>query len=228
MQLDSKGSGLLRGVGLYAFEGLTSFGSHMMVSLKQPGVQLSQEPSYVLTDGKSKYAGGSMSAYGFVQDRIHLLVTNSHNIPCVDKVIWTALEAKGEEEGTKLPIFGPAIEGRKSIGKAGQWFGNLIHLEATGEVAAADDAKQLVITTKVWAYLRSHADSNSRIVFPAKVRAPFQFAHLVPERMEPDLAKIYDLLDRLKGEADQTVGKLKPQPKPQPQSAPPAKEAGVA
>jgi hypothetical protein len=201
----------LASVGLYAFEGLTSFGSHIMGALKKPGVSLSQEPSYVLRDGGQSYAGGSMAAFGFVQDRIYDFVAKSHMIPCVEKVIWTALEAKGEEEGTKIPIFGPAIEGRKSIGKAGQWFGNLIHLEtAVVEVTQDKESKQLSLKTEVWAYLRSHADPNSKIVFPAKVRAPFEFAHKVPERMEPDLAKIYDLLDQLKTQADERVAKLKP------------------
>jgi hypothetical protein len=204
----------LRDVGLYAFEGLTSFGSHIMSAVKRPGVSLSQDPAYVLTDGKSKYAGGSMAAFGFVQDRIYDFVVKSHMIPLVDRVLWTALEAKGEEEGTKIPIFGPAIEGRKSIGKAGQWFANLIHLEtAVVEVREDKEAKQLSLKTEVWAYLRSHADPNSKVVFPAKVRAPFEFAGMVPERVEPDLAKVYDLLDQLKARADERVGKLKP---PQP------------
>ena len=99
-------------VGLVAFEGLTSFGSHVMQALKKPGVSLSQDPSYVLKDGSTSYAGGSMAAFGFVQDRIYDYVMKSHMIPHVHKVIWTALEAKGEEEGTRIPIFGPAIEGK--------------------------------------------------------------------------------------------------------------------
>src|SRR5215475_9487743 len=179
-------SNVLKEVGFYAFEGLTSFGSHVMTTLKQPNVTLSQDPSYVLSDGKTKYAGGSMAAYGFVQDRIHDFVTKSHMIPLVDRVLWTALEGKGEEEGTRIPVFGPAIEGRKSIGKAGQWFGNMIHFEAVAEEFTPDkETKQLSIRTRVWAYLKPHADPTSKIVFPAWVRAPYQFPIDVPERIEP-------------------------------------------
>lgn len=198
-------------VGLMAYEGLTSFGSHVMSALKKPGVSLSQDPSYILKDGATSYAGGSMAAFGFVQDRIYDFVMKTHMIPYVQKVIWTALEAKGEEEGTRIPVFGPAIEGKKATGKAGQWFGNLIHLEAVAERVEEDKVtKQLSITTHVYAYLRSHADPNSKIVFPAKVRAPFQFAGEVPERVEPEIDKVYDLLDELKVKADKAVAELKP------------------
>jgi hypothetical protein len=205
----------LRDCGAICFEGLTSFGSGVMQKLKVPGVQLSQDPSYVLTDGATKYAGGSMAAFGFVQDRIYDYVVKSHMIPWVTKVLWTALEAKGEEEGTKIPIFGPAIEGKKATGKAGQWFGNMLHMEAAVIEAATDqESKQLRLTTPVFMYLQSHADPNSRIVFPAKVRAPFQFATEVPERMETDVKQLYEYLDKLKERADNEVRNLRAQTKP--------------
>ena len=197
---------LLKNVGMVALEGLTSFGSLIMGKLKQPGVTLSQAPSYELLDGSTKYAGGSMAAFGFVQDRIYEFVMKSHMIPFVDKVLWTALEAKGEEEGTKIPIFGPAIEGKKATGKAGQWFCNLFHMEAVAVAAKVDEkTKQLSLTTEVFLYLRSHADPNSKVVFPAKVRAPFSQAALVPERMAPDLSEAYKLLDDLKKKADEEL-----------------------
>lgn len=198
-------------IGVIAFEGLTSFGSLIMDKLKKPGVQLSQDPSYVLQDGQTRYAGGSLAAYGFVQDRMYDFVMKSHMIPFVRKVIWTALEAKGEEEGTRISIYGPSIEGKKAIGKAGQWFGNMIHMEAVAaEVKEDEQTHHLNITTKIYMYLRPHADPNTKIVFPAKVRAPFQFANEVPQMApEPDLGRLYAFLDELKKKADATVSQLK-------------------
>jgi hypothetical protein len=75
----------IREVGLYAFEGLTSFGSGIMGKLKVPGVQLSQDPNYVLRDGETDYAGGSIAAFGFVQDRIYDFVMKSHMIPGTER-----------------------------------------------------------------------------------------------------------------------------------------------
>jgi hypothetical protein len=195
-------------IGLVAIEGLTSIGSHIMSALKTPNVTLSQDPSYVLTDGSTKYAGGSMAAYGFVQDRAYDFVMKSHMIPYVKKVLWTALEGRGEEEGTRIPVFGPNIEGKKAIGKAGQWFGNMIHMEAVGTTTQDEKTKQLEVSTDVWMYLRPHADPNSKIVFPAKIRVPFQMVADIPDRVclpfrktTPNLATVYQAIEELQKRA---------------------------
>ena len=223
----------LRDIGMIAYEGLTSFGSAIMGKLKTPGVQLSQDPNYVLRDGQTDYAGGSLAAFGFVQDRVYDFVMKTHMIPVIEKVLWTALEAKGEEQGTKIPIFGPDIEGKKATGKAGQWFGNMFHMEAgQTEVGVDTESKTLSLKTQVYMYFKNHADPVSRIVFPAKIRAPFQLADRVPERVAvtlgslnaegkpvpvQDLKKVYAWLDKLKAEADKTItgGPKPPDDKPE-------------
>lgn len=218
----------LNEIGLIGFEGLTSFGSSVMTKLKKPGVQLSQDPAFVLRDGETDYAGGSMAAFGFVQDRIFDYVMKSHMIPFVEKVLWTGLEAKGEEEGTRIPIFGPAIEGKKATGKAGQWFGNMFHMEAATHTIGVDEASQQVrLVTPVYMYLKPHADANSGITFPAKARAPFQMAAKIPEKvlltegmMDKDskpmkawnLKMVYEALDKLQEEAAELVKGLKRDP----------------
>lgn len=223
----------IRDVGLVAFEGLTSFGSSIMEKLKKPGVQLSQDPSYVLQDGGTHYAGGSMAAFGFVQDRIYEFVMKSHMIPLVEHVLWTALEAKGEEEGTKIPIFGPAIEGKKATGKAGQWFGNLFHMEAVNNKLGVDEAtQQIKMRTDVFCYMKNHADPVSGIVFPAKVRAPFLLADRLPDRVPMTtgcvdkegkpvkiytLRMVYEYLDTLSFEAGKLLADSMPVvPPPEP------------
>lgn len=214
----------IRDVGLYAFEGLTSFGSGIMSKIKVPGVQLSQDPNYVLRDGETDYAGGSIAAFGFVQDRIYDFVMKSHMIPLVEKVLWTALEAKGEEQGTRLPVFGPDIEGKKATAKAGQWFGNMFHMEAGQQQVGVDEESQSVrLLTAVFMYMKPHADKNTGITFPAKVRAPFQLAHKIPEKVPMtlgltdkdgkavktyNLKLVYEYLDQLKAEADKLVMSL--------------------
>lgn len=188
----------LREIALIGIEGLTSFGDSILEYLMQNRASLSQDPSFTWTDGSTGYSGGNQTYYSFVQNRLYEFVHKTHMIPFVEKVIWTALESKGEEEGTRIPIFGPAIAGKKATGKAPQWFGNTLHFEMLQETAAADANKQLTVKSKVVMYIRNHADALSKVPFQCKVRAPFQLAHELPDFMEPDIAALYDKLDDMK------------------------------
>lgn len=194
-------------VSMVAYEGLTSFGDAMMSHLQATKASLSQDPSYVWKDGDTEYAGGNMTYFGFVQQRLCEFVANTNSLP-VEKVIWTALESKGEDEVTKSPIMGPAIVGKKSTGKAGAWFGNMLHFDTvmTGGNAEADpkvksESAMVPISTEFRMYLRPHAEALSRIMFPAKTRAPFQFAGELAAHMEPDVGKLYDRIDELQQRA---------------------------
>ena len=115
------------------------------------------------------------------------------------RVIWTALEGRGEEEGTKAPTYGPSIVGKKSTGKAGQWFGNMLHLEMLVTERADPATKQINLEQKRVMYLQPHADPMTKIPFPAKVRAPFDMAGKLPVFMDPpDLGKLYAQLESFK------------------------------
>lgn len=205
------------GIALVAVEGLTSIGDGIIKRLRDTRAKLSQDPSYVWSDGAASFAGGNMTYYGFAQDQIRDLVTASSMLTC-DKVIWTALEGRGEEEGTKAPTFGPSIAGKKSIGKAGQWFGNMVHMEMLTTAGTKNTSGQQALESKVVMYLRNHADAQTQIPFPAKTRMPFQFATpgmvdpetkqaYMPEFMEPDLGKLYERLESLRLKAREGLKK---------------------
>jgi hypothetical protein len=188
-------------IGLYAFEGLTSFGDIMMRHLSATKTRLSQDPAYTYKDGVTEFSGTNMSYYGEVQNRIYDLVVKSSVLP-VERVIWTALEGRGEEEGTKAPTYGPSIVGKKSTGKAGQWFGNMVHLEMLVTEVADPATKQLNINQRRVMYLQPHADPLTKIPFPAKVRVPFDRAVDFSKALDgkpymdpPSAARLYDLLD---------------------------------
>ena len=192
---------------MVAYEGLTSFGDAMMSHLQATKASLSQDPSYIWKDGDTEYAGGNMTYFGFVQQRLCEFVASTNSLP-VEKVIWTALESRGEDEVTKSPIMGPAIVGKKSTGKAGAWFGNMLHFDTVmkGGLAEIDpkvksESAMVPISTEFRMYLRPHAEALSRIMFPAKSRAPFQFAGELPAWMEPDVGKLYDKIDELQQRA---------------------------
>lgn len=191
--------GQMREIACYGFEGLTSMGDGCISHLKLKRAKLSQDPSYIWSDGSVSYAGGNMTYFGFAQDWLHDLVTKSAMLPVDYRIIWTALEGRGEEEGTRVPTFGPAIAGRKSIGKAPQWFGNLLHFEVlTSELGVDPVTKQVKLDSRVRMYTRPHADPVSKIPFPAKTRAPFQFASEIAESYEPDVVELYKKLDEMK------------------------------
>ena len=185
-------------IGLYAFEGLTSFGDIMMRHLSRTKTKLSQEPAYTYLDGKTEFSGTNMSYYGEIQNRIYNLVVTSAVLP-VERVIWTALEGRGEEEGTKAPTYGPSIVGKKSTGKAGQWFGNMVHLEMLVTEKIDPSTKQINLEQRRVMYIQPHADPLTKIPFPAKVRAPYDRAKEVPIYLDPpSAAKLYDMLDGFK------------------------------
>jgi hypothetical protein len=136
-----------------------------------------------------------------VQDRIYDFVMKSHMIPLVEKVLWTALEAK----------------------------------EAGVQQVGEDEASQSIkLVTQVYLYMKPHADKHTGIVYPAKVRAPFQLADKVPEKVllttglldsdkKPipnyNLKMVYEYLDRLKADADKIILSLTT-----PATQPPAKQ----
>lgn len=193
-------------VGFYAFEGLTSIGDTIIRQLKADKAHLSQDPSYtyaeepVVMEGGGKkvisYSGGNMSYFGFGQDQLYDFVLKTHLLP-VEKVLWTALEGKGEEEGTRMPVFGPAIIGRKSTGKATQWFGNSVHVEQLCTVGVKDASGHGEVIERPVMYTRTHSGKDN-IPFPCKHRAPYQLADKVPLVFDPpDMAALYRLLDKL-------------------------------
>ena len=206
----------LRNVALIGIEGLTSTGDAMMEQLTHEKASLSQDPSYSWVDGGTTYSGGNMSYYNFIQQRLYEFVHKSHMIPYVLKVIWTALEARGEEEATRTPIFGPAIVGKKATGKATAWFGNTLHFERVDVVGQADANQQAKVTSSFIMYLRNHADLLTKVPFQAKTRAPYSLAQELPDFMPSEAEKLYQKVEEMKTRAEASVRSLRPPTTQQP------------
>ena len=185
--------------GLLGIEGLTSWGDRVLMSLKEDKASLSQDPSYTFVQGSESFSGGNKSYYGFIQDQLYSWVTLSHLLPYT-KIIWTALESRGDDQDG-IPIYGPAIAGRKAIGKATQWFCNTVHLDVVDrppEEVEVNGAKVLVVKTERVMWTRTHAEVRSKINFPCKVRVAPQFAAQVPALITPpNIGTLYELLDKL-------------------------------
>lgn len=190
-------------IALICFEGLTSFGDAILSRLLESKASLSQDPSYVWKEGETDYAGGNMTYFGFLQQRLPEFVSKTNSLP-VEKVIWTALEGRGIDEASKAPMFGPLFTGgtgaQKLTGKAGAWFGNMLHFEAV-ETQKAADKGTVDIEIEHRMYLRPHAEPTSKAMFHCKTRAPFQFAKELPNFMTPDVGELYDKIDEMQQRA---------------------------
>jgi hypothetical protein len=122
-------------------------------------------------------------------------------------VIWTAQETKGEDE-QKAKVYGPDLIGKKATGKCGPWFGNFIHLDHMLTTIQADDPiepnkKISVVEPRPFMFLKPHIDPTdaSKMVWPAKTRAPMSLWHKVPPYMQPRFDKFLEFMDGLRAEA---------------------------
>lgn len=188
-------SGTYVAYGFMAYEGLTTFGDAILTSLGDDQAKLSQSPSYVWQQGDSTFSGGNESYYGFMQKELNRFVMYT-NMLKFEKVLWTALEAKGDDQGSK--VYGPMIGGKKAIGKAGAWFCNFFHMDILAGEQVKDKDGNIVVKAKHVLFLKTHMDAQTMIPFPCKVRPPVEYANEIPAFMESgDVTEAYTLLDKL-------------------------------
>jgi energy-coupling factor transporter ATP-binding protein EcfA2 len=169
--------GLISG---YAIEGITSLGDVIMRDLRLKGVKLAQDPGFSFKEGDETFYGSNMTYFGFVQDTLQEIVHSFAQAP-VERVLWTALEEKGEDYDSRQPTYGPSIIGKKALAKVPQWFGTLIHHENLVERAGlgAPGAAPVPIKSRLVAYFQRHPDPLTQIPYPAKPRiAPERLADL--------------------------------------------------
>ena len=186
-----------------AFEGLASMGEWMMDYFSMSGLKLGMSQSFSKVKiGDTEYSGLGQDHYGYVQGHLLRCVVNSSRLPVVERVIWTSLETKGKDAVTGDSIIGPSLVGNKKVDRAGQYFGNMIHLDLLESTSIDPTTKAVMVTTEPVMFLRHHQDPSTKMTIPAGTRAPFEFAHEVPAFLKPpDAGKLYQLLDDLKQKA---------------------------
>lgn len=196
-------------IAMIAYEGITSFGDGVLSHLLATRASLSQDPSYVWKDGETDYAGGNMTYYGFLQQRLPEFIAKSTSLPVDDRIIWTALEGRGIDEASKAPVLGPLFTGgqgaAKLTGKAQAWFRHSLHFETVEKVTAATDGGPAVMDIEYRMYIKPHADPLTKAVFACGLRVPREFAKQFPAWMEPDVGKLYDKIDELQKRAVEQV-----------------------
>jgi hypothetical protein len=185
-------------IGGYAVESLTSIGDAEMANLVATGRKVAEEivsewEETVMVDGqpiKEKFGAPARAHYNFVQNAIYSLINAFSSLP-VEYVLFTALEAKSEEED-RTTIYGPSIAGKKATPKAPSWVGDCIHHDSyhvetivpsfmpdgiTPKMAPPDSpgakpkqATEKVSQTFVRGYFMRHPDPKTQVNHPAKPR----------------------------------------------------------
>lgn len=153
-------------VGAYGIEGLSSISETVMRALVQRGEKLGEDALYALKEGGETFYGPSRSYYGFAQRFLHEAVTNFNQLP-VERVLWTALESRGQDDDTRSIVYGPMTIGRKLIKQCPAWFGDCFH--AAESTASTGDGG--LKTVMAYWFVR-HEDPMTGIYWDAKPRVP--------------------------------------------------------
>lgn len=150
-------------------------------------------------DGETSFGTPGLAHYGTVQQRMEDFVTNSKGLPGI-YTMWTALELKAtDDEGSKLPMYGPDVCGKKKTSKAPAWFDNTLHLYLTG----AGGMKKGAIVRRL--YLTNHFEDD-QIPYVAKNRGHF-YAPL-PEYLEGNECSLAVFLEKLEESHAKAKAKL--------------------
>jgi energy-coupling factor transporter ATP-binding protein EcfA2 len=140
--------------GAVIFEGLSTIAENVLDYLRETG-RFPREQSDGFVEGGRTHMAASQTAYGFTQAEGIKLLKNSGMLP-VQRVLWTAHEAKGKDD-----FDGSLIRGPKLVGSAAT---NVIRKHA-GILLHADQVEGEIRT-----YFTNHPDQTSpKIDWKAKV-----------------------------------------------------------
>jgi hypothetical protein len=121
-------NGINENIGMYAFEGLTSFGDAIINWLAKKaadGVNIGGGGNVdfkVEGDGITiKVGGNNVSHYGVCQSRVTDEVWKSQMLPC-SYLVWTASVSKDEDNASSNKVLGPAVAGKALTAEVPRWF----------------------------------------------------------------------------------------------------------
>jgi hypothetical protein len=119
-------------VGAVAYDGLSSMQDWVMedmADMTARGVLVGESTALggKIVSGDSAFGANNRSHYGFAQIQAQKWILASTAITFLDvPPIWTALETRGSDDQTKLPVYGPQIAGRAKTDKVPSWVGNCL------------------------------------------------------------------------------------------------------
>jgi len=149
-------------VSAYIFEGLTTTCEIIKDYLTATN-RFPREQSDGFTEGGRTFMAASQTAYGFTQVEGIKLIKTAGMLP-VERVHWSAHEAKGKDDFGKEAIRGPKLVGGAATDQVRKYVGILLH---------ADRVKNEKGLEEIRVYVTNHPDStNAAISWKAKVTIP--------------------------------------------------------
>jgi len=219
--LVDQGKTLRDEVGGYIIEGLTSDSDIVLEDLRSKHRSTAEQvvtPFEETVGGQKERFGMSCRGhYNFAQQEVLRHIRLFGNLP-VSRVLFTAHEAKGEDEDTKAPIRGPGLAGKAKTDKVPKEVGECLHFEMQIETVNAKGPDGKLYTTlrpKVLAYFQAHPDPiYKKLTYPAKPRIPAQMIPKLLERwpagffvpgLEKGLDEFLEFEDELMTEATEQI-----------------------
>jgi hypothetical protein len=140
-------------VSAYVVEGLSTISENILDYLRENG-RFPREQSDGFSEEGRTFMAASQTAYSFTQSEGVKLLKLSGALP-VDRVLWTAHEAKGKDEFGGEAVRGPKLVGSAATNLVRKLVGVLLHSER--------------VDGQVRVYFENHADlSNKNISWKAK------------------------------------------------------------
>jgi hypothetical protein len=192
-------------VGMYAFEGMTSFADEMMKWMRNAasnGINIGGQGSFSFTakEGSESLKVGSnnMAHYQVAQSQVYEVSTLSQHLP--GTILWTAGDSRGEDD-VAGGVVGPQVAGKAKTGEVPRWF--KYTFQVTTEVMPGMEPKHVL-------YTDSHIELNAKGAKAiANARVPLAGGDAkVPLKIEPaSLVKVLELIDKRSDSATDEIAK---------------------
>lgn len=196
-------------VGALAFDSVTEGAEWVMrysVEAEAKGViRISgQQPAAKFQEhqGGDFFGSPSMGMYGTIQNYFGQFVAQSTAIPG-RYIFWTALELKGTDENTRLPLYGPEIIGKAKTSGAPAWFNHVLHLCFVGQSAKSRGERRM--------YFESHFEEGIPCLAKntASLYVPLVQLNGGKEYLEGDKVSLDWFLSMLEESKERTLAMLK-------------------
>lgn len=159
-------------IAMYAIEGLSSIGHMILQDQINKGRKISEEVVGKFTEVDAEtnesftFGAAGRSHYGFTHRVILELIKGFQGLlnHGVRQIVFTSLEATGEDSISKKKILGPASVGTAITEIIPQRVGDMIHLDIVGVTEGK------VQREEYRAYYTNHVDPDINRAWPAKLR----------------------------------------------------------
>ena len=180
-------------IGMYAFEGMTSFANALRVAIGSGNEGLTLKPS----QGSDRDAHGR--TFGLAQDRIGENVKLSFALPGAVR-LWTALARRGDDADTTQTILGPQVVGKALTSEVPAWFNFTFRIMSlpADEMTKSLERHRLCITD----YIDQTARGAKGL---GNSRRPLDGGELPPFVEPASLVQALYLIDKASGTAEASI-----------------------